>query len=288
MSIESSEEIKNIFYQDSFSKKKIGSNVHRRTGKGSPTAKVAGGVRFAKNNFKKYEKNSKVREYNLYENITTYDEFKTLDKEEQENLLYEWMLRYPKIKIQTEMSIGEKRFNKILKEFNIDKRLGEQMRLSKEDLDKYKKEIIPSHMFKSLPADLKFELVDHYQHKYGMTNKEIADKLDYAINTFTTQKSLWKKEFERRIDPNMKHQDDFLLQGLDDDFEESDKATDSDNKVVVGDDEVQSAANSFSVRFDGEYSGSDIKKKIKAFDMLLQDIRKYKVTISVEDVEIDE
>lgn len=282
MCLESSKEIEKMFYQDSYEKKKTGSNVFRRTGKGSPYAKVKGGVRFAKNNFKKYEKNSRVNEYNLFEKVIPYGDFVLLNEDEQVEMMTEWLLRYSKKKIRKDMGIGEKRHNSLLKRLNIDKRQGEYMRLSEEEMDRYKQEIIPSHIFRSLQADLKFELVDYYQKFKGMTNGEIAKELKYMPNTFNTQKSEWRKEYEiRRGQETMKYDDSFLVQGLNED--EVEKTI--PKKTTPTKSQEQESNNTFTISIDGLYDGVEAKGRINALGLLLSDSSSYKINIDIEEIQ---
>lgn len=162
--MESSKEIEKMFYQDSFYKKKIGSNVHRRVGKGSEGAGVAGGVKFAKNNFKKYEKNSRVNKYNMFETVLEYEKFNKFNTEEQKELLFEWMNRYTNVDICREWGIAESTFYNILNKLNV-RRSDAVIKVDEELMKKYKDGDIKPHEFRTLSDEQKVELVDYWQEK---------------------------------------------------------------------------------------------------------------------------
>lgn len=285
MTIESSKEIERLFYQDVYTKKKIGSNVYRKIGKGSPNARVRGGVRFSRNNFKRYEKNSRVKEYNIYENILPYQSFKTLSREMQSVVLNKWLSKHSRHKIYTEMGISEKKFEKLLDEMNI---VGETMALNEEQIKQYKQKIAPSRIFKSLPADIKYELVDHYQTVMGMTNAEMADKLDYALNTFTTQKSLWKKEYQKRREFGDMSGDDFLIQGIGENDEQ--RSNEGEGIALDQADRKQSelmddTGSIFSIRIGGEHIGKDVKDRMVAISELLSNNRTYRIVVNIDELD---
>src|SRR5690606_21629367 len=85
--MESSKEIRKLFYQDSYEKKKIGANVFKKASAGTERAGVAGGLIFPKYNYKRYEKNSKVKERNVFKEIVDYNTFKDFSEDKQRKLL---------------------------------------------------------------------------------------------------------------------------------------------------------------------------------------------------------
>ncbi len=105
VSSESSWEIEKFFNKQIQDQKRTGRGVHYRKGKGSDKAGVAGGVKYVKHNFKKYEKNSKTKTSNLYENVMSFNEFKKWDEDDKIALLIQWLIRYSKSHVARELGI---------------------------------------------------------------------------------------------------------------------------------------------------------------------------------------
>jgi len=293
--MENSWEIEKIFNKDISRQKRIGSNVHRRTGKGSDKAGVAGGVKFAKNNFKKYEKNSRVNELNMFENVTSYDEFKKYDKDRQFSLLREWVKRYSYTDIMQKMFIGSKKFHDIMDDLNIiEVKRGNQMRINKKELENYKENSVKREQFRHLPDDQKFEIINHYQGNKGMNNKKVAEMLGYSYNSFNTKKSEWKKAYnnmeEGEYDMGSKHNDDFLLQGINEESQPKQESSidqnKSSNEVKQNDkkkgDQI-SEDFTFTITLSDLYKGNELKDKIKGIDALLEEDKCYDISIIIKE-----
>ena len=293
--MENSWEIEKIFNKDISRQKRIGSNVHRRTGKGSDKAGVAGGVKFAKNNFKKYEKNSRVNELNMFEDVTSYDEFKKHDKDRQFSLLREWVKRYSYTDIMQKMFIGSKKFHDIMDDLNIiEIKRGSQMRINKKELENYKENSVEREQFRHLPDDQKFEIINHYQGNRGMNNKKVAEMLGYSYNSFNTKKSEWKKAYnnmeEGEYDMGSKHNDNFLLQGINEESQPKQESSidqnKSSNEVKQNDkkkgDQI-SEDFTFTITLSDLYKGNELKDKIKGIDALLEEDKCYDISIIIKE-----
>jgi len=293
--MENSWEIEKIFNKDISRQKRIGSNVHRRTGKGSDKAGVAGGVRFAKNNFKKYEKNSRVNELNMFENVTSYDEFKRHDKDRQFSLLQEWVKRYSYTDIMQKMFIGSKKFHDIMDDLNIiEVKRGNQMRISKKELENYKENPVEGKQFRSLPDDQKFEIVSHYQENKGMNNRKVAAMLGYSYNSYNTKKSEWRKAYdnmeEGEYEMGSKYNDNFLLQGVNEESQPKQESSidqnKSSNEVKQNDKTKENQINedfTFTITLSDLYKGSELKDKIKGIDALLEEDKRYDISIIIKE-----
>lgn len=319
--VENSREIEKMFYQDSFGKKKIGSNVHRMSGKGKRNG-VKGGVRFT-NTFKKYERrSSKVKKGNLFENILPHEEFITYNDDIQKEMLEKWFDRYPKRMIKEEMNINFRELDKYMKKYNIEERRG-VMRANQEDMEEFKNNDIGAMAFKRLPDDQKYEIVDWWQRERGMLNEDIAKKLDYkTVNTFNTRKSKWKKEYEKRkevgsavienknkgvVDDMSKFNDNFLLEGLDvlekstedqPSLKEDVVVEETSQDVVIEENDVpkQSKVDAnyddvnrlssdlfMEVRLGGTHNAVDLADKLEAIANLLNEDALYDVTVTISE-----
>lgn len=300
MSIESSKEIERMFNQDSFSKKRIGSNIYNRVG--TVKGGVKGGVKFSQYKYKKYEKNSKIKKANIYNKIIKYNKFKSFSRDMQKRMLHSWLTRYSKAKIKNKMGISSEVLNKLIDELDIknaNKKEVAIMRINEEKMREYKNgATIKPNVFELLPGDQKYELVDYYNQQRGYTNKDIADMLNYSYNTFNTKKSRWKKEFERKkgvkIDMVDEYDDDFLLDGVTEPTKEEkvnylkssvlNQEAELSNKgskdSIVG--ELDS--NLFNLTFEGVYGGKGLKDKFRAIDAFLYENKDYEVKLIIEEV----
>ncbi|WP_226035674.1 hypothetical protein [Aquibacillus saliphilus] len=243
--MESSREIEKMFYSDSFGKKKIGSNVHRRTGKGGDRAGVRGGLRFAKNNFKRNEKNSKVTTTNIFDNVITFHIFNKFDEDMRIVLLIEWRRRFTDTHIRKELKVSIEVYDRLIHDLNIEENEKEANTMNREELEQAKQEVIPYHEFVSLPKWQKYELVDYYQKKLKKSAREISEIWNGKLspNSIGTSKSKWKEAWtkhleepeeeieEEPIDTGIDYGDDFLL---DDEPEYGDEQEDihEDEEVV--------------------------------------------------------
>lgn len=295
MAIENSREIEKIFYQDSYGKKKIGSNAHRRVG--TVKGGVHGGIIFSKKKYKRYEKNFKTKSNNVYDNIISYDKFKTYSEQTQYEMLKEWMNQYSKEEIKRKMGVGETRLRKLLNEFDIKKESCGMMRASRDELEYYKNNDIPEERFQLLPDDQKFEIVDYYNQHRGMTNKEIAKMLNYIYNSFNSRKSNWKKKYEERNDYNMSvrdYKDDFLLEGEEEYSKDNTAKQANPEKPIKVKETLESSysdnsndthiVEGFRMAIDGVYTGDKLSEKSKAISILIDQNKKYKATILIEEL----
>lgn len=288
MTIEDSNEIKRIFYGDSYRKKKIGSNIFKRTGIGSDRAGVPGGLTFPKYNFKKYEKNSKVKEKNIFEEVVDYDFFKSLSKDNQKQLLQKWMSKFTNKEIYEKMGISENKFYELRNELGIDRR-GETVKITKEEFEKYKNGNIDIYKFKLLPDDQKFEIVDYIQKTKGLSNPEMADLIGYSYNSFNTLKSEWRKAFKERSENVLDYDDSFLIES-----EENKKEEDDNKKEMSKNDGVKEVSHKsyssadekgdvFEINLSGFYDGEAIKEKLNALASMLNKDKEYGVVIKIKD-----
>lgn len=314
---ESSWEIEKMLNQENREKKRTGSGIYSRK---STRRGGAGAVRFAKNNFKPYEKNSKVESGNLYDDIITYAEFIGFDGEMQYKILEEWMKKYSKTKIHKGLGISWDKLDELLNKFDLNRHKyklnmeseesREMMRANDAELIKLikDKDKINVPRFKLLPDYQKFIIVDTWNSKYDMLNREIAKILGYkSERSLSTKKSEWKNEYEERKEKGMEggkqFTDDFLFQ-----IEESDDEIVPENNPTQSKDldsvaenvsdgykNITSADGSgnhigfnsgyFSFELTGVFTGDNLKEKNEAISLLMEDGKKYSVKILIEEVD---
>lgn len=292
--MESSKEIRKLFYQDSYEKKKIGANVFKRASAGTERAGVAGGIIFPKHNFKRYEKNSKVKQKNIYKDIVNIKLFNTFSNNKKKELLEVWMQKYTNKEIYEGLGISENRYYELRNKLNVER--GKIVRASSEEMNSYKSGDIKPYIFKALPDDQKFEIVDYLNKVKGMTNKKIAEMLDYNINSFATQKSNWKKSYKERGESSMAGFDDsFLISS--DDLNESikpkeDKKEEKKQVAVMEDKKVSidnitnmngNQSNLLQFNLTGLYSGKDIKSALNGLTIILNDEKEYDVKLIIKE-----
>lgn len=128
--------------------------------------------------------------------------------------------------------------------------------------------------FKLLPNDKKFEVVSYIQETKNLTNKQMAKLLGYNPNSFSSNKSNWKKAYEEKHkekegDVSMHDNDSFLIAGED---EENNMMTEQKNneeeqgikKKVNAVDNIKlkltenSLQQSFEINLAGKYVGDDL------------------------------
>ncbi|GLO66192.1 hypothetical protein [Oceanobacillus kimchii] len=300
--MESSEQIRRMLEKEQREQKRIGSNVHRRTGKGSYKARVAGGVVFAKNNFKRYEKNSKIKKYEMSKLIVPIEDFEVLSHVDQVKLMELWLLRNSKKEICEQMGIGRQRLNKLILSLGVDP---EKMILTEDQLNKYKVEVIPSDIFRKIDDSQKFELVKHYNVDMGLTNNDIANRLDYPSSTFNSYKTRWKKAYDKKeeaglslnnlgsdIDLDNHYEDDGLL-SLDDEIESnqsnksskslSENSYNSNDSVERQDSAREIEERSFSITVTDILTTKELTERIEAIATMTNPNKRYKVMIKMEE-----
>jgi len=279
-------------------KRKAGSGIFSRvsTRKGG----VTGGIRFAKHKYKKYEKNSKVKHDNVFENIISYEKFITYSKEMQKEILEEWLYRFSKEKIKREMQISDFQLQKLIDEFKIEKESSDIMKATNEEMERIKNaddiNNINRTRFKLLPDYQKFEIVDYWQQQRGIPNKDIAQTLGYETNSFNTKKSLWKKEYLKQEDQDKMvtdFDDDFLLDGVEKSESPAKKQVlnESESKYTIdGGNKTESATSNknqqqlFKFKLNGTYTGDNLNEKAEALKVFMDSNKKYNVVITIEEV----
>lgn len=295
--MESSKEIRKLFYQDSYEKKKIGANVFKKASAGTERAGVAGGLIFPKYNYKRYEKNSKVKERNVFKEIVDYNTFKDFSEDKQRKLLKVWMDAFTNKEIFEGMGIGEKKFYKLRNKLGVKR--GVNIVLNNEDIEKMKSGDIDLEKFKLLPNDKKFEIVSYIQETKNLTNKQMAKLLGYSPNSFSSNKSNWKKAYEEKhkekeSDVSMHDNDSFLIVGED---EENNMMIEQKNneeeqgvkKKVDAVDDIKlkltenSLQQSFEFNLAGKYVGDDLNSILKGLAVILQDDKKYDVKLMIKE-----
>jgi hypothetical protein len=315
---ESSEDIEKIFYQDSYGKKKIGSNVHRRAGKGGEKAGVAGGVLFAKNNFKKYEKNSKVQEGNVYETVLLFNDFKKMHKELQHELLYEWLLRYSKAEVSKQMNLSEHKLNQLIEELNVKR--GENIVLTQEQMEKAKEKVIPYGKYKNLDDRQKYELLKHYTEEMGLTARRLSQEWNGEISqaSLSSRKSQIKQklikqgildskgEFIEQAEIEIEQpkqpirSEHSSLFGFGDDTVETEDEPEEDVVVEIQEEKEKKIEqppqtkpitrtsydnkmeqDEFNVNVNGTYTGQQLAMKVQSLVSLLSYDKEYQVSINV-------
>ena len=290
MTIENSNEIEKMFNKDNSNMKRVGRGVFNRAGKGSDKAKVRGDLKGKSKFDKPYTKNSKVQSKNVYEDVLSIDYFQTFSIEQQQDLLYAWRLRYTNIYIYSEMGINENKYYQMVNNLDIEKK-GEPMRVNEETLGKYKEGNIKKHEFDLLPDSQKFEVVNYMQQK-GLTNKDVANILEYNPNTFNVKKSEWRRLYKEGGGEGMTDYDDGFL--IDDDHKPVNKNPDQkvEEKVKHSDSEIINTSgdninvdNLFKISINGHLEGNKVKEKTEALGILIDENKKYKVSFTIEEVE---
>jgi len=194
---ESSWEVEKFFNKQIRDQKRTGRGVHYRKGKGSDKAGVAGGVKFVKHNFKRYEKNSKTKASNLYENVMPYDDFQKWSEDDKIDLLIQWRLRHSDQQIIKGLGISEGKFYDIIKKYNIQR--GEII-MNPQELQEAKKEPIEPHIFQNLPKEQRYLLIDVYQKELGLKKPELAKIMGVKEGSVGALKSNYKKKYDELSD----------------------------------------------------------------------------------------
>lgn len=171
-------EVEKLFYQDVQNKKRIGSNIFKRssTRRGGVTQALKTPYYYMSNKEKK-KLNGKVEPYNMYENILNINEFNNKTNDEKKMLLEGWRKRYPNQKIYNSMNISRQTYYNILHELQI--KVGGRGRskyeisdVDNEEFEKMKNDIVEYETFMTLPKDKKKILLDTYLNE--MTQIELA------------------------------------------------------------------------------------------------------------------
>lgn len=283
MTMESSDEIRRMFYSDSYSKKKIGSNVHKKASIGSERAGVSGGIIFPKYNFKPYEKNSKVKQKNVFEEVVSFEFFDSLPKDRQKELFQIYLGKFTNKEIFEGMGVSEKKFYEIRTELGLNRR-NEIVKLTREEFEDFKKGNIDIYKFKMLPDDQKFEIVDHIQKTQGVSNPEMANMIGYSANSFNTLKSEWKKAFKARgrKDDSMSQFDDSFLIDLEEN-NRKEKIGESSEVKEVNSPPYTEKKSEFEISLNGTFTGQEIREKISALATIFNDEKIYNITFTITD-----
>lgn len=291
MSKDDSREIRKMFYEDVAEKKRIGSNVFRRTGKGSPYAGVPGGVRFSQKKYKPYEKNSKVKTMNIYNQILPIDKFNEYDKENQREMLISWLIKYSRSMIAEKMGINWYKLTNLINSLNI--REEDYLPINEYDLNEFKDGEITLQQFKSLTNIDKYKLLEHYNKTLKIKNKDIADMLGISINTLNTYKSQWKNEYEEEKESYEMNEMPFmdLVIEVDDNSGDSERADNRDKKEADidnfnspienhnGEDNIFHQTN---IRISSDrIAGREVRDKLATLLLLIKDDNKYNISIDI-------
>lgn len=291
MSKDDSREIRKMFYEDVAEKKRIGSNVFRRTGKGSPYAGVPGGVRFSQKKYKPYEKNSKVETVNIYNQILSIDKFNEYDKENQREMLISWLIKYSRSMIAEKMGINWYKLTNLINSLNI--REEDYLPINEYDLNEFKDGEITLQQFKSLTNIDKYKLLEHYNKTLKIKNKDIADMLGISINTLNTYKSQWKNEYEEEKESYEMNEMPFmdLVIEVDDNSGDSERADNRDKKEADidnfnspienhnGEDNIFHQTN---IRISSDrIAGREVRDKLATLLLLIKDDNKYNISIDI-------
>ena len=229
------ENIEKIFYDDVRTKKKIGRGVHYRTGKGSDRAGVAGGVRFAKNNFKRGEKNSAVNITNMYYDIIPYKELKQKDKDMQKQLITGYLENFSKAHIIREMKTSSITLNKLIDELKIEMPEGDPSlidRSGKMNINEAKRFVIPKDKFYSFDNADRYEILHYYNKRLRKSSKDIGEKWDIDPSSLGTMKSKWKKDWQEKY-PNKSEKEIFDIPELESEQEEQNNNDNSNQQPVI-------------------------------------------------------
>ena len=293
MSKDDSREIRKMFYEDVAKKKRIGSNVFRRTGKGSPYAGVPGGVRFSQKKYKPYEKNSKVETVNIYNQILSIDKFNEYDKENQREMMISWLIKYSRSMIAEKMGINWYKLTNLINSLNI--REEDYLPINEYDLNEFKDGEITLQQFKSLTNIDKYKLLEHYNKTLKIKNKDIADMLGISINTLNTYKSQWKNEYEEEKESCEMSEIPFMdaVIGIDN-GNNDDKIVDNSKKVKKNKnkDNPEPYAESYSGKSNvfnqtditissNDITGREVRDKLATLLLLIKDENRYSINIDI-------
>lgn len=293
MSKDDSREIRKMFYEDVAKKKRIGSNVFRRTGKGSPYAGVPGGVRFSQKKYKPYEKNSKVETVNIYNQILSIDKFNEYDKENQREMMISWLIKYSRSMIAEKMGINWYKLTNLINSLNI--REEDYLPINEYDLNEFKDGEITLQQFKSLTNIDKYKLLEHYNKTLKIKNKDIADMLGISINTLNTYKSQWKNEYEKEsskmnempfmgavIGIDDSNNDDRTVNNAKKVKRNKDKNKDSLESYAGGHSSKSNMFNQTDITISSnDIAGREVRDKLATLLLLIKDENRYSINIDI-------
>lgn len=127
-------EIQRMLEEENRDKKRIGSNIYKRTGTRGYTGAIRSPHDLLKGKAKReYEGNSKVMTSNMYDKILPKSEFDKLEPHIQRNMLSYWYLTHGTLKIRSGMQIGAKTLYNLLEKLGIERKgkTGRKPRTSK-------------------------------------------------------------------------------------------------------------------------------------------------------------
>jgi hypothetical protein len=112
-------EIEKMLHQENRDKKRIGSNIYKRTGKRGYTGAIRSPYDLLKGKAKKqYEGNSQVMTTNIYDKILPVKEFRALPLDTQKAMFTHWWKNYTTVEIKNAMNVGSQTI------YNIKAQLG--------------------------------------------------------------------------------------------------------------------------------------------------------------------
>ncbi|WP_368900793.1 hypothetical protein [Oceanobacillus oncorhynchi] len=197
----SGEDIKKIFEKDSKDKKRIGSNVHRMSGKGKKGG-LKYGVLLGKSVFDKpYSKNSKTESVNIKEEVCSYEKLTTFTEVQQKFILEQWLDRLSYNKIAIGLGISRNKLRRIMDTLDISKKSYPQMRgqgiMEEFNVENFRADNFNKYKFNKLDDFEKYQVVDNLRKVDKLSNKDIGKMLDIRENSVSVYISNWKKEWNR-------------------------------------------------------------------------------------------
>lgn len=272
-------DVEKLFYQDSFAKKKIGSNVHKRAGKGSDRAKVKGDLRGRTRGDKPYSLNSRTKIGHV-DDVLSYEVFKKWDVKKQKDRLLIWKEKFTNREVAKGLGISEAYFYKI------------RDQILKGDDNMNKDKLISQKEFEDLSKSERYLTILKYQEE-GYTFAEMAEKWGKSPGGLRSSHSLWKKAYHENLENKeentaplnpVQYGDDFLF-GV-----ENEQKNELRNDGVV-DVDKSNIKKSTQYEFSGlEFSlnkicgGEEASEKIQAILSLLNNDNKYKVSITISEL----
>lgn len=116
-------EIEKMLHAENRDKKRIGSNIYKRTGTRGYTGSIRSAHDLLKGKAKKeYEGNSKVMTTNMYDKILPREEFDKLETHIQKNMMSYWYLTHGTLAIRSGMSIGAQTLYSYLDKLGIERK----------------------------------------------------------------------------------------------------------------------------------------------------------------------
>lgn len=182
-------DIKQTYYAEIQEKKISSYGAYAKRGKGVKHG--IGKIYFASDLLrgkekKKYKKSGKVKVYNMFTSLMTYEDLKTHPKERQTEILTKWRETYSENEIIESLGVEEEVYHQLLADLGLEKKEMKKKRTfpnSRPDADP--KQVIPFNDLKKLPKKDQWFLISEYTEKWNAQSlAKIWGKRDSAVHNF--------------------------------------------------------------------------------------------------------